>query len=350
MLIITGVAGSALGLPAQPDEVLPVDMAAPAEAEIQLRFEGEADAVAYRQHRELGEGTFGAVLAFRQTDRADLPRDFAVKRYKPDADRLDKRDEINMVWLRNAKGKPGADELKATMVPAVYLDDAIVMRRGLVLDHALGDPSIVPDARVFDVCANIAIGIYTMELQLIKGGLIYTDMKMANIALFNEGDDGEHLDETSLMFLDYGGLCSVSEGGPARMTLCASTYPSPPDFQEVFRPRTVARARTDAMYWAALMYVMMPLARAAEWHGDDLAADNLRQIYRTLSFHDPDRHPWPAPSADDRALTLRRLQGLIKSTLPDRRADVLASWLSWDPADRMRADEALEIFGLQLEL
>lgn len=339
MIVIPGVSGSALGLPIEPD-VLPSHMAWSAPNAPVRTFEFGSDDVKYTLHRKVGKGAFGTVNVYRQTDRPDLPQDLAVKEFKTHNDST--RDEMRLVSIRDGGRRNGALDaafkaMQAVMMPATFPfgSSAIIMRRGVDLRKVIGDPDMVPEEQVFDVCANIAIATYVLQLELMQGGLVYTDVKPENLALVRTHDDA-----VALVFIDYGGLCSIASAQPI-VKRCAATYPSPPHFEQVYDARTTEAAQADAMYWAAMTFIMLLLLRATK-SGDARASQLLGEVYGTLGGDSATHH------ARDAMLT--RLQKLIQTSVPDRRGTALASWLSWEVADRMTATEVIAAVGGHLKL
>jgi hypothetical protein len=187
--------------------------------------------IEYVVDRFLGEGTFGYVsLVIPKYEGDDYPA-YAYKRFfKVDAEA---RLEIKFVNDPRTRG---------IMVPAkAFGGNSVLMQLGIeVRDAKIGriNPEQVGD--------DVASAVYALEKKLIKRGLIYTDMKSANVlAVPTPGVP----DLARIMFADYGGLCSVKDKS------CVYTYMLPERVrsQYQFGWSDNDKAELAARYWAGLV-------------------------------------------------------------------------------------------------
>lgn len=275
----------------------------------------------YRLRKTLGSGEYGTVALY-STDEPGLPPRYAVKTFKLGWAHI--RDEIIAVNLRNTPGDPAGEAIREVMVPAVYSPASrlVVMQPMRELSRALEDPAVVSDANVFHVAVDVAIKVFAMQRRLIAAGMVYTDVKPANLAVGHVGPGGP-----GVAFIDYGSLCSVADGPAPLIPRCMATYPTPPAFESVFDAPTPEAAAAAAKYWCGLLAISIPMQRAANWHGDATARRILTEMYDTLAHNS-------AASSDAKGKLLSRLQFMIRKMAPDERGETVASWLAWNPSDR----------------
>lgn len=198
----------------------------------QTLYFGSMD-VPYRTTNTLGEGSFGYVVLIQPVhpeDREEFPV-YALKRFF----KVNGETSVEMSFIRNPK-------TKGVMVPAKsFGKDAVLMQLGIEIRKA--------DIARFNreqVSNDVTKAVLDLEKTLISRGLIYTDVKAANVlAVPVPGDPNA----SRIMFADYGGLCRINEKH------CVYTYmlPERVNAHYKFGWTNKDKAELAARYWAGVV-------------------------------------------------------------------------------------------------
>jgi hypothetical protein len=188
-------------------------------------------AIEYSVSKFLGEGTFGYVSLIVPTYRDDDYPAYAYKRFF----KVDAETRLEIKYVKDPR-------VRGVMVPAMaFGGNSVLMQLGIeVRDAKVGREN--PD----QVGDDVSTAVFQLEKKLIKQGLIYTDMKSANVlAVPVSGVPGV----SRIMFADYGGLCPIKEKS------CVYTYMLPERVRSYysFGWTDKDKAELAARYWAGVV-------------------------------------------------------------------------------------------------